>query len=137
MSLYLCVFDDSDELDGIDVGSYEDFGRFRDAILNEIENGDRGSRFPTLMLHSDCEGEWDVDGCRRLRTELVEVSAALQAIPSVGDLSEWQSKILEETGRRPENRYDEFIDVDGQSLVARLSDLCDQAIRAGLPILFQ
>ena len=31
MGLYLCVFRDDEELLGVDVGSYDDFERFRDA----------------------------------------------------------------------------------------------------------
>ena len=45
MSLYLCVFDDGEELDGIDVGSYEDFGRFRDAISTSSRTAKGGPVF--------------------------------------------------------------------------------------------
>lgn len=70
MSLYLCIFDEDDELDGIAVGAYSDFGNFRETVAKLLERGSVGSRFPILMLHSDCDGEWSVGECRGLETEL-------------------------------------------------------------------
>jgi hypothetical protein len=48
MGLYLCIFagDDGDEeLDGVEVGGYDDFGEFRDLIARLIERGTWASRF--------------------------------------------------------------------------------------------
>jgi hypothetical protein len=45
MSLYLCVFDDDTEIDGIDVGSYSDFKDFRNCVTVELENGEIGFRY--------------------------------------------------------------------------------------------
>ena len=89
------------------------------------------------MLHSDCDGEWGIQECKSLQAELLEVAVALKAHPAANDQSEWQKELFDEMGRRPDNRYDEFIDVDGESLVTRLSDLCACAIQAGRPIFFQ
>jgi len=52
MGLYLCVFDGEEELDGVEVGFYADFGTFRNAVVRHLENGKAGSRFPTLIHHS-------------------------------------------------------------------------------------
>lgn len=39
MGLYLCVFDDDIELEGVEVGVYEDFNFFRDAVTATVEHG--------------------------------------------------------------------------------------------------
>ena len=67
MGLVLCVYEDrqsGDDLDGFQVGSYGDFGAWREFIAAELENGAWGSRFPTLMMHSDCDGEWSAEDRR-------------------------------------------------------------------------
>jgi Immunity protein 70 len=61
MGLVLCVYEGreaGDDLDGFQVGSYSDFGAWRDFIAAKLEGGRWGSRFPTIMMHSDCDGEW-------------------------------------------------------------------------------
>ena len=70
MGLYLCVFDGDEELEGVDVGSYADFDFFRGAVAEILEGGNAGTRYPTLMLHSDCDGEWSVEECIDLEKEL-------------------------------------------------------------------
>lgn len=42
MGLYLCVFEGDDELDGVEVGSYADFGAFRSAVATHVEGGIEG-----------------------------------------------------------------------------------------------
>ena len=69
MSLYLCIFDEEEELDGVDVGAYSDFGYFRNTIVRELERGKAGSRFPMLILHPDCDGEWTIADCVKLESE--------------------------------------------------------------------
>jgi hypothetical protein len=54
MGLYLCVFaDDADgeELEGVEVGGYDDFGLLRQAVADRLEPAGWGSRFPVLMSH--------------------------------------------------------------------------------------
>ena len=112
MSLYLCIVDDDEEeLDGFQVGSYSDFGEFRDVILNRLEAGKRGSRFPVLMNHSDCDGEWSVADCEKLRDELTQLA---------------REAVLES-----------FVSVDGEPLIEALRRLVDTAIQRERPILFQ
>ena len=79
MSLYLCIFDEDEELDGVDVGAYSDFGDFRNTIAKELERGKAGSSFPTLMLHPDSDGEWNVEDCEKLERELEIISAELKS----------------------------------------------------------
>lgn len=139
MGLYLCVFgsdESDDDLDGIEVGTYEDFGAFREEIHRRLEAGeDWGARFPTLLEHSDCDGEWTVDECRALRDELTTIRAAWAAIdppPYTG----WRAEAAEHAGHRPDNLAEYFIDVDGEILLDRMNDLAQLAIEAGRPVTF-
>ena len=66
MGLYLCVFDGEDELEGVEVGSYADFDFFRTTVTELLEEGSAGSRFATLIVHSDSDGEWSFSESERL-----------------------------------------------------------------------
>jgi hypothetical protein len=70
MGLYLALFDGGDELDGVEVGSYSDFGAFRDAVVAHLEEGVTGSRCPTLIMHSDSDGQWTPAEAADLEREL-------------------------------------------------------------------
>ena len=61
MGLYLAIFDDDEEIEGVEIGLYSDFNYFRDIVANELEDGKAGSKYPTLNLHSDCDGTWSVE----------------------------------------------------------------------------
>jgi hypothetical protein len=50
MGLYLCVFDDGDEIDGVGVGPYADLGALRDYITGVLEQGQAGTNFQRLLL---------------------------------------------------------------------------------------
>lgn len=115
MSLYLCVFDQNRELAGIEVGSYSDFNAFRQRIVDTLEQGRPGSRFPTLIRHSDCAGEWTVPDCGRLQAELAVIAA-------------------ETTARRTPVA---FSDIEGEPLLDQLAGLVRVALAHGRPILFQ
>jgi hypothetical protein len=137
MSLYLCIFDDDEELGGVDVGAYSDFGNFRKTIADVLENGQAGSRFPLLMLHPDCDGEWSVNDCQKLESELKTISAELKKQPPREFFSGWQKNAAKQFSLHPMNLYDCFIDVDGEPLLERLLDLVLLAESRGLPIIFQ
>ena len=137
MSLYLCIFDEDEELDGVDVGAYSDFGNFRDTIVRELERGSTGSRFPTFMLHADCDGQWNAGDCGKLENELETISAELKQRPPKEFFAEWQKNAAKQCGLCPKSLYDCFIDVDGEPLLERLLGLTSLAQRRGLPILFQ
>lgn len=136
MGLYLCVFDDGTELDGIDVGSYADFGVLRDSVSQLLENGRTGSRFPVFGLHSDCDGEWSAADCEKLRSELDTISHELAQFPPV-ELTSWQKDVADSLGIKPATLAECYMNVDGEPLLTRLRSLCDRALESGNPILFQ
>ena len=136
MSLYLCVFDDDKELDGVDVGSYDDFHFFRSAVVDQLEGGKAGTRYPTLIIHQD-SGEWDPQQCVELEKELQSIAATFQDMPPLEFNSGWQKEAAKLFGLRPANLCESFIDVDGEPLIERLLVLCRLAQEYGQPILFQ
>ncbi|AMV18362.1 Imm70 family immunity protein [Planctomyces sp. SH-PL14] len=137
MGLYLCVFDDGDELEGVEVGSYADFGFFRDSVTELLEGGKTGDKYPTLILHSDCDGEWTLAECERLKGELEDISAKFRDLPAIQYQSDWQRHVAHFLGLKPTCLYDSFIDVDGEPVLERLSRLCSVAIQSGQSIVFQ
>jgi hypothetical protein len=137
MGQYLCVFDDDKELDGIDVGSYADFNLLRSAVTETLEGGVAGSKYATLILHSDCDGEWGADLCADLERELRSIASAFQNMPPVEFQADWQNSVAKSLGLRPRSFYDSFIDVDGEPLLGRLLTLCQTAREHNQAILFQ
>jgi len=140
VGLYLCVFQDDvtdDELDGVEVGSYADFDRFREAVANYLEDGDWGSKFPVLMGHDDSDGVWSPDEAATLERELLTVADGFAALPPADFKSEWQVEVARSNGIKPQSLLESFIDVDGESLLERLIDLARTAVTAKAPIWFQ
>ena len=137
MGLYLCVFNDDEEIDGVELGAYDDFGRFRDEVYEQLEHGECGSRFPVLMRHSDCDGSWSVDEARSLLKELAEIEDGMRLLPPISLPRGWQSSVARSIGLKPQNLAECFFDIDGEPLLARLKGLCRTAIERRLPILFQ
>jgi hypothetical protein len=137
MGLYLCIFDGEEDIDGVEVGAYADFGALRDYIVRELEDGTAGSRFPVFILHSDCDGEWSTAECEALQSELNEIATALRDLPAVNFSSEWQKNVAKSVGLYPRNAFESFIDVDGEFLLERLQNLVNTALKRRLPILFQ
>jgi len=138
MGLYLCIFDHSDmEIEGVEVGSYEDFGWFTNAVVQHLEGGKTGSKYPLLTLHSDCDGCWSSDECVKLAEEFCEIKEHFQRESSIPFNSEWQQNTAKTIGLEPKNLCDCFIDVDGEGLLDRLIDLCQTASENGFPVYFQ
>lgn len=139
MGLYLLIPDaDGEELDGLYVGSYSEFGLFRDTIVKHLEAGVAGSRFPTLILHSDCDGEWSAHEAEKLEQELEQITDQLRALPPDKlKRCSWQENIAQTFGLRLTTLYDCFFTVDGEPLVERLLDLARLSKARQLPILFQ
>lgn len=137
MGLYLCIFEGDDELEGVEVGRYHDFGGFRDAVCERLESGRWASRFPVLMSHSDCDGAWSPDEARALDAELQVIGDELARLPPVPLPDDWQREVARTFGLHPANLGACFFDVDGEPLVERLRALCRCAVQRGLPILFQ
>ena len=141
MGLYLVVFkgdDDDEEVDGVDVGTYADFNRFRFTLSGRLE-GARGvgSRFPTLMLHADCDGTWSAVEAAALREEVTTIRQEASHRSAEPWSSDWQADLAAEFGLIPNSLAESFIDVDGRSLLDRRVELCDLSIGYRQPIWFQ
>jgi hypothetical protein len=137
MSLYLCVFVSGVESYGVDAGAYSDFNRLRHYIAQHLEDGKPGFRFPNLILHSDCEGEWRPEDCAALRDELARIIEAMCERPATDFPPGWQVALAQSLHLAPRNAMESFIDVDGEPLLVGLLGLAETAIQAGEPILFQ
>jgi hypothetical protein len=137
MGLYLCIFDGDEDVDGVEVGAYADYNALRDHVVRELESGKAGSRFPTFVLHSDCDGEWSVADCQKLQGEFAEIASAFQKRPVIAFPSDWQKAVAKSIGLKPQNAFESFIDVDGEFLLKRLQNLVKVALERRLPISFQ
>jgi hypothetical protein len=137
MGLYLCIFDGDDDVDGVEVGHYVDFGTFRDCVVKELEGGKAGSQFPRLILHHDSDGQWSPSEARELEQELVIISDVFRGLPPIPINSDWQKWVVKANGLQIETLYDCFFDVDGEPLLERLIGLAQQCIERDLPIIFQ
>jgi hypothetical protein len=137
MGLYLCIFDSDEEVEGVEVGSYSDFDFFRSSVTDLLEGGQAASRYPTIILHSDCDGEWTPTECVKLTEELLSISEGFKQLPAAEFRAPWQKEVAKSFGLKPLSLYDSFIDVDGEPLLERLLRLCEVAIEKQQPILFQ
>ena len=137
MGLYLCIFNQSgEELEGVEVGHYDDFGVFRYVVAEAIER--KGlMHCPVLLNHSDCDGEWKSVEARELLSELNRIEEALKHYPAIDYNSEWKKEVARRYGIRPKTLLDCFFDVDGEPLVERLQQLAKTSIETDQPILFQ
>lgn len=137
MGLYLTIFDGDDELEGVEVGSYHDYDVFIQCVVDNVENGIKGSVCPTLTQHHDSDGEWTSQESSILRDELIKIKNTLKSISPIEHNADWVAQIMNEFDLNPSSAYESFIDVDGENLIDRLIDLTDLSIEKNLPILFQ
>lgn len=131
MSLYLTVFHEKSEVAGWVLGHYSDFGYFRDKVAEVAD----AEQYPTLMMHSDCDGAWQVGELEPLRNELRSIAQVFQRLPA-----EEPREAFEHTAqyrRDAKSLYDCFHNVDGENLFEALLTLCNEALRHREPILFQ
>lgn len=138
MGLYLCVFENEqhdDELDGLELGAYDDFHALRQCVSEVLEDGEWGSRFPTLMNHGDSFGTWTAEECRCLGEELRAIKTGLGEHPPAS-YKGWQAEVARTLGYEPGTLAAFFIDVDGEPLLERLIELADLAASGGRPITF-
>jgi len=136
MGLYLCVFRGDDELEGVEVGSYDDFERFRDAARALDRRFFR--KYGTLRSNIKPNTCWSRREAARLARELTALGAELKKLPPRPFPSgSWQEQIASERGLAPASLYDCFFDVDGEPLVERMIGLCRVSVDAREPILFQ
>lgn len=134
MGLCLYVFDrdlgddDRDELAECDVGHDSDFGCFRDTIRRHLD----ADRYPTLMEHSDCDGEWPLSEMPALEKELREIAARFKKLPPEEPVNAFEHTAEYQTGA--EALYDCFHNVSGENLFESLLALCSAAKEHGRPI---
>jgi hypothetical protein len=131
MSLYLTIFEAEAELEGWCLGHYSDFGYFRDVIAEKLG----AERYPTLMEHEDCDGEWSVREVEPLRAELLKISDELRRLPAEEPIDAFEHAAEFRTEAR--SLFEVFHNVDGENLIEALAALCDTALRVRQPILFQ
>lgn len=140
MGLYLCVFageDDDVEIDGVEVGGYDDFQTFRVAVNERLESLDWGSRFPILMNHRDSDGIWTTDDAAALELEIRTIAEGMKRLPPVELPQGWQRETAQERGLKPMSLHETFFDIDGEPLLDRLVDLARMAVKTRQPIWFQ
>jgi hypothetical protein len=137
MGLCLYVFgpdpgdeEEPEELAECDVGHYSDFGYFRDTIARYLG----ANLFPTLMQHSDCDGEWTLAEIPSLERDLRAIGAAFRKLPP-----EEPSGAFEHTAEyrtEAKSLYDCFHTVDGENLFEAILELCSVARKHERPITF-
>jgi len=140
MGLYLVVFGDDhddDEIEGVQVGGYDDFGEFREIVSTRLEPDGWGTRFPVLMNHVDSEGEWTPSEAAALEQELLIIGDELSRLPALPRTEGWQAEVAREAGLSPSTLLDSFFDVDGEPLVERLLDVARAAQQHNRSIWFQ
>ena len=98
MGLYLCVFENDEELEGVEVGSYADFDFFRSSVTAAVEAGQSGSKCPTLINHSDCDGDWTPGEVVMLQQELASISEKFKELPFVEFQAPWQKQVAKSLG---------------------------------------
>ena len=136
MGLYLCVFRDDEELLGVDVGSYDDFERFRNAARALDRRIFR--RYGALRVNMSPTTHWTPREAARLAGELVHLREALRQAPARPfPPGSWQAARAAELGLAPASLAECFFDFDGVPLFDQLLALCRVAVEAREPILFQ
>jgi hypothetical protein len=131
MTLYLTIFDEEREVTGWVFGHYSDFDAFRDRVRRITDAED----YPTLMEHSDCDGEWSAAEVPKLRAELMSLAAEFRKHPPEEPTGAFEHTIEYRTGAT--TLFDCFHNVDGANLFDALIELCNEAERLNSPILFQ
>jgi hypothetical protein len=136
VGLYLCVFRDDEELFGIDVGSYDDWERFRGEA--RARDGRLFRRFGTLRVNVSPTTHWSPRDASRLAAELGRLHEALRREPPRPFRpGSWQAELAAERGLVPASLAECFFDVDGVPLFDGLAELCRLAVETREPILFQ
>jgi len=137
MGLCLHVFgssangdEDPEEIAGWDLGHYTDFACFRNTIASHL----KAKRYPTLMGHSDCDGEWTLAEIPSLERELREIGDAFRRLPPQEPKGAFEHTAEYRVGAN--SLYDCFHNVDGENLFEALLELCAVARHHKRPITF-
>jgi hypothetical protein len=80
MSLYLCIYMYDCEIHGLDMGCYSDFNAFRYNLLNLCSSQNPLIKLNTLVNHSDCNGDWTPNQCKKLIQELNQAKEIIYKI---------------------------------------------------------
>jgi hypothetical protein len=122
--------EEPEEIAECDVGHYSDFGYLRDTIERHLGS----DRYPTLMEHSDCDGEWTVAEIPRLEKELRKIANHFKTLPPEKPVNASEHR----SGKRARatSLYDCFYNVNGENLFKALLELCQIARRHKRPITF-
>jgi len=137
MGLYLCVFDEGEDVEGIDCGGYSDWNAFIAAVVEHVEHGQRGTRVPLLTMHSDSDGEWSPAECVVLERALDEIEAVFRRQPAQPPRDGWRAQVAADLELQFDSLWDCFFDVDGENLIERLRGLAKVALDRDRPIRFQ
>ena len=84
-------------------------------MVEKLEPAGCGTKFPTLMLHSDCSGEWIPTESEKLAAELEEISARFKELPPIEFAPGWQKNVAKARGIKPRNLYECFLDPAGKN----------------------
>ena len=122
--------EEPEEIAECDVGHYSDFECFRDTIARQLD----ARQFPTLMDHSDCEGDWTSIEIPVLERELREIGAAFKKLSPQEPRGAFEHTAEYREGAS--SLYDCFHNVDGENLFEAILDLCALARQHKRPITF-
>jgi hypothetical protein len=122
--------EEPEEIAECDVGHYSDLGCFRDTIARHLD----ATHYPTLMEHSDCDGEWTLAEIPDLERELRQISDAFRGLPPEEPAGAFEHTAEYRAGAT--SLRDCFHNVDGENLFEALLDLCAIARTHGRPITF-
>lgn len=137
MGLYLCIFNNDEELESVEIGFYSDFNFLRDTVVATVENSRFGTVCPVFVMHSDSDGEWSHEQSEQLLKELYIIEEKFTSLPPVDFNSEWKRAVAKECGISTKCLLDCFFDINGEPLIERLKGLAELSIKNRLPIYFQ
>jgi hypothetical protein len=122
------VDEDPDEIAECEVGAYSDFGYFRDTIARHLD----ARNYPTLMQHSDCDGEWSLAEIPLLERELTEIANHFKQLPPEELRNAFEATAEYRAGAN--SLYDCFHNASGENLCEAMLELCAVARQYMRPI---
>ncbi len=137
MGLCLHVFgpdtgdeEEPQEIAECDVGHYSDFACFRNTVIRHLDS----RKYPILIEHSDCDGEWTLAEVPALERELREIGGAFKKLPPEEPRDAFEHTAEYRAGAK--SLYDCFHNVSGENLFEALLRLCTIGRKHQRPITF-
>ncbi|GGD12836.1 Imm70 family immunity protein [Halopseudomonas salina] len=131
MSLYLAVFtQDDEEIDGFQVGTYHDYGKFIDSIKENVDP----KNCKLLINHHDSDGYWTPQECENLIEELTYIKKVLAKLPPQKIEYDWSRQTPYEPGN---NLNASLQNIDGEPMTDALVSLCQVAVENNAKLYFQ